>query len=168
MVCSSCVEKLAYKLLSNHPKLDLIRAFELAEKAVERVERVSYPASKPQRAPPADPDYTQPCGCDCICKDISCTASAQCNTGAGTEKTCTCPRPSVAHSHYVGNDCVVSTWSKTCKCDLVNEVCYGDCTCTCTGNCYYDCDPGYVWNGSECVPAPTAKIAYTDGLVCIA
>lgn len=39
MACGSCIKKLALKLIENHRKeLDLIRAFELAEKAIERVE----------------------------------------------------------------------------------------------------------------------------------
>jgi len=45
MACQSCVDKLARKLLAHHPRLDLIRAFELAERAVERVE-----ARKPKRS----------------------------------------------------------------------------------------------------------------------
>jgi len=40
MVCHSCVEKLALQLVANHRRnLDLIRALELAEKGVERVQR---------------------------------------------------------------------------------------------------------------------------------
>jgi hypothetical protein len=38
MVCKRCVDNLARKLLAHHKKLDLIRAYELAERAIERVE----------------------------------------------------------------------------------------------------------------------------------
>ena len=39
MPCDSCVDKLAFRLIQNHKKLDLIRAYELADKAVNRFEQ---------------------------------------------------------------------------------------------------------------------------------
>ncbi|MEM3622855.1 MAG: hypothetical protein QXR76_03675 [Candidatus Bathyarchaeia archaeon] len=61
MVCNSCVAKLAYRLMRNH-KVDMMHAFELAEKAVLRVENNKRKAEAKLLNDPPDPrDYTQAC-----------------------------------------------------------------------------------------------------------
>ena len=145
MTCFSCVEKLAIKLMSHH-KIDVIRAYELAEKAVERVAK-NRPPDLPH--PLDDPtDYTQACSpCvpagDCF-NDEYCAVAADCN--AGWDCYPVCPAPSKANSHLEGSTCACAKTGGTCGCQL--HVCIGSIgTCASpTGLCNYHCDAGYVWN----------------------
>jgi hypothetical protein len=172
MGCCSCVKDLAYKLLEHHKNLDLLRAFELAEKAVERVENREKPQSPQILSGKGNPsDYTQLCvgncaggACSCYTYTTSCTRSAQCyktNTCAGG--ACDCPDP-LPNSHWVSDTC--NCVASGCLCfDLV---CIGTCSCGCSGTCWYDCDEGYVWNPvtHQCeIPAPPAKETIGDGIV---
>jgi hypothetical protein len=171
MPCGACVEKLALKLMGHH-KIDMIRAYELAEKGVERFE-----ARNPQ--PPPQPvghmtDYTQPCllgTCDyvsfsCTKEAYPCTISTDCVGGAcAYTGTCACPTPSKANSHYVGNTCLCSGAGTCVKC--VSFECSPQCSSKCYGLCSYDCDTGYVWNPAtqQCeLPAVTKEIL-GDGIV---
>lgn len=149
MVCGTCVEKLAYKLMRNH-NVDMIRAFELAEKGVERHETAEAKAVLPIQ-PLASYDYTLSCEASgvCICygSAYDCTASAQCGPD-DISCTCDCPTPK-PHSHSVFSNCTKKPTSN-CSCDTVLGVCRDGRTCTCgclTGTyCGYNCDFGFVWN----------------------
>jgi hypothetical protein len=165
MPCQSCVDKLAYKLVRNHPKLDLIRARELAEKAVGRVEnRVT---SLPKRTVvivngvEVDPDYSLACVKILDCKfNVACAVNSDCGCGEVGDCGCDCPAP-LPNSHYVSDDCLIF------YCVCVKGVCPPTQT-QCSGSCNYACDEGYTWNGSECVPtAPAVGYQYSDGLVSI-
>lgn len=160
MVCGDCVKKLAYKLVNNH-NVDLIRAFELAEKGVERVEK------RPIIGKGNPSDYTQPCEhgtpyqCTCTFFFGSCIGPST------TDCNCACPDP-LANSHEVEDNCVEA--SGNCNSDPPTCSCY----CSeCDGNnCGYDCDEGYTWNegSQECVPTgppPTGRVSRGDGLVWI-
>jgi hypothetical protein len=187
MVCGSCVEKLAIKLVTHHPRmLDLVLAMELAEKAIERYEqhkpkptdfkgvRSVSPGEK-QRLD-FDPDYSAACSpagyCACYGTSASCFSDLGCvnNDPIGFPCECDCPAPPKAHSHYVSNTCV-STMSYTCACNSGASPprCYGgrSCTCVCSGLCYYSCDSGYAWNPVTelCELVAVAKQPLMDGLV---
>jgi len=160
MPCCSCVEKLAYKLMSRH-KIDMIRAYELAEKAVERVEnRKSSPAVKPLIKKGNPTDYTQPCtqgtctavGTCANCKYIRPTGYfcvPTCRASGG----CGCPA-ALPNSHVVG-ECSVTCEALSGTCTKAGNPCVynSDCAdgscqvvdCT-TGHCNYDCNTGYQWN----------------------
>jgi hypothetical protein len=156
MPCGSCVDKLARKLMEHH-KIDLIRAYELAEKGVERVE--NRPSELPKPVDPSDPyDYTQAC--------LPCTLIGDCAIGSpcANYQDCqenficspNCPAPSIAHSHLESSTCNCGKGGCSCrsyKCAGTNMSCSPP-----TGVCYYHCDTGYVWNGSECVLAVVAVI----------
>lgn len=168
MVCGDCVSKLAFKLLRNHSKLDMIRAFELAEKAVERVEnRTIIKKGNPS-------DYTQNCTLGTCAKDDSgctekgnyCTAHSHCVGGdCAVTGECGCPAP-LEHSEKV-SDCTV-TCLPTGRCEnclIMAEICVPTCATTaCTvGTCGYDCIPPYYWDGEACV-LPVEKQPVGDGL----
>lgn len=71
MVCGDCVVKLALRLVRHHKTLDLIRALELAEKGVERVEKRGKTVTKEEEKRLGfDPDYSQSCvsSGSCTCK----------------------------------------------------------------------------------------------------
>jgi len=167
MPCGSCVDKLALKLVLHH-KIDLIRAYELAEKGVERVEN-RVPAEIKSGNPT---DYTLPCtqgtctGVDptttCTKIGLDCTVSSNCVGGScKVTGSCGCPAP-VAHSTLISNCTITCAPIGTCaKCLFLT--CVPTCTrSTCTnGTCGYDCDEGYVWNpvtlACELPAAPPAK-----------
>jgi len=137
MPCGNCVDKFAYKLLSHHPKLDLLRAYELADKAVERVENRDVKTPVIKSGNPTD--YTQSC-----VKYGSCSCRLVVSACATKASTCACKCPSaLLHSHLVTSHC--GTWLPTCGAPTV-------CPCSCQGTCSssqvcdYDCDTGYVWN----------------------
>ena len=156
MVCGDCVDKLARKLMANH-KIDMIRAYELAEKGVERVENRGQIQIKPKQPTLDDPyDYTNSCTasgiCYCRVTDYSCSVSTDCFYAPSATCACACPSPPKAHSHLESNTCAVTHTTCPCtsyKCVQVN------CVCGCSGLCYYHCDDGYVWNPatSECESA---------------
>lgn len=111
------------------------------------------------------PDYTQPCTQQglktVICPDagIYCTSSTQCRA-----QTCTnsCPPP-LPNSHYVSDNCTGVIVTTCRKCDLIGNFCAGTGRCSFAGDCSYDCDAGYVWNGSACVLAPAASAGIGGG-----
>jgi len=143
MPCGDCVDRLARKLVEHH-KIDLIRAYELAEKGIERFER-----QKPQETIifSGGSDYSQTCNncgkyCDCY-KVETCTLSTQCQEVETCSGLSCCPNP-LAHSHQVSNGCTDVTPAYRCSCRT--GVCGGSCDCSPHGVCTYDCDVGYVWN----------------------
>jgi len=152
MTCNTCIDKLAHKLVTNHKGLDWIRALELADKGVARFEaRTGNPT-----------DYVQNCTeqGSCVCEfdeefGRCAIFTNNCN--------CDCPPP-LPNSHEIANHC--GTSAPRCGAPILCP-----CTCTapsCTGTCDYDCDEGYEWNGSACVPEITEiprfveKIDVTD------
>lgn len=167
MVCGSCVQKLAYKLISHHPKLDFIRALELADRGVERHEQNKRIQIKPTSF--SDPvDYTKPCtvggSCGCYLYPTPCDDDAGCiHQTCG----CSCPAP-LANSHLESNTCSPYTYDDagpgctgSCQPYVVppSWVChYGWCECACDGTCSYHCNTGYVWNGVACGAPSTAKM----------
>jgi hypothetical protein len=165
MPCGTCVDKLAHKLVEHH-KIDLIRAYELAEKAVERVEGRAI--VKVESGNPTD--YTMSCiasgSCYCYSSTKTCQSNLAC-LSTTQSCACSCPSPPIAHSHYVSNTCV-SSRSHNCACNLATGFCYAGrtCTCVCSGLCNYDCDSGYVWNPTtqQCEPVAVAKKFQGEGL----
>jgi hypothetical protein len=118
-----------------------------------------------------NPDYTQSCTigtCSCDCTvGFSCTIIAQCPEFSGS---CGCPTP-LPNSSQV-SPCTIpcdqrTLFSNACTCRGSPRVCGGTCTSTCAGgSCGYNCDPGYTWNGVQCVSA-AAKKQLMDGYVFI-
>lgn len=168
MACGSCVHTLALKLIAHHRNLDFIRAFELAEKAVERVEQrdrdpETRSLTEQEKAElPFDPDYTQACiigGSQTSCiPDDPCDSVDTCS--------CSCPSPSKANSHYVSDTCAAQG-----LCRYAGGVCTKrGCNCaasTSTPYCYYACDTGYVWNPVTllCEAVAVAAVDAFDELV---
>lgn len=147
MVCGDCVDKLARKLVEHH-KLDLIRAYELAEKGLERYEKnkqeqqIQSLTEREKAALAFDPDYSQ----SCVCAAGNCSPGIGCDTPPDCRycPTGTCPAPSKTHSSYVSNTC---NCGMTTGCTCIAYVCGGTVqTCGTAGLCYYACDVGYVWN----------------------
>jgi len=153
MVCGGCVQKLASKLVRHHKNLDWIRALELAEKGVERVQNrkiglgVAGKDDYTLTCVGSTPGYPHYCGtqnCLAVVKPVQmCRATSDC-TG-----TCTCSEPTVEHSHLVRDGCNCGP----CCGYYSYAGCPEGCSCHCTGTCGYDCDEGYSWNGEECVLA---------------
>jgi len=164
MPCCHCVSELAFKLLKHHKKLDLLRAFELADKAVQRVEARTVSKEEEEQLG-FDPDYSQSCvlGGNCICLMGACVGHEDCYNDSCT---CTCPPP-LPNSSYVSDTCVSS--HSGCQCQIVIpplRACFDyGCSCGCNGVCYYNCNPPYVWDAGlgQCV-LPSAKTLITDGL----
>lgn len=141
MSCESCVDKLARKLMGHH-KIDLIRAYELAEKGVERVE------DRKNEVKSGNPtDYTVACVATgtCTCEPVE----TWCERTIDNCSAASCIPPK-SHSHAVSSSC-----APTYKCGLFRDYCI-PCTCKISGTCNYDCDTGYVWNPVtlECEVAP--------------
>jgi len=144
--------------MQNH-KIDAIRAYELAEKAVERVESRNHAQPKVTIKSGNPTDYTQSCYTygSCVCRLVVSTCTLRTSRCA-----CNCPTP-LPNSHQVASHC--GTWTFTCGAPT-------SCPCTCQGTCNssqvcdYDCDDGYVWNPvtSQC-EAVAAKEVIGDGLV---
>ena len=136
MPCCSCVDKLARKLFEHH-KIDLIRAYELAEKGMERHEKAETKTvtKKEMEALGFDPDYSQ------ICNPVfTCEWDSEHVPKCYKVNLCTCPSPSKSHSHYVSNTCNTPV---TCASLTTLSTCIKN---YCIGSCYYSCDAGYVWN----------------------
>jgi hypothetical protein len=161
MVCKSCLEKLAYKLIEHHKHLDLIRAFELAEKAIGRV-KVKEPEINVEATKKwgrvilkgYNPDYTQPCIPVGACSYG--WDGEECYLISSTCNSTTCPDP-LPNSHKI-SDCSGSAYC------YFTYRCIGHCGWT--GTCGYNCDTDYTWNGSACV-LPSVVVAKGDGLTWI-
>jgi hypothetical protein len=172
MPCYSCVDKLAHKLMRRH-KIDMIIAYELAERGVERVENRSI--KTPTEIESGNPtDYTQACaGGSCAASSGGCTkigvyclSNVTCVGGScAVSGSCGCPAP-LLNSHKVSECSVVCAPTGTCaKC--TDNFCTPTCGINCaSGTCGYDCDPPYIWNPvtHQCeLPAVAEKIQ-GDGL----
>lgn len=179
MPCCSCVHKLAFKLIEHHrARLDLILALELAEKGVARYEsrpdkidppkpNVIYKAFDEQEENlPFDPDYalaciaTGSCTCNAVgtdCSEIPCENVGTCS--------CSCPAPSKPHSHYVNNTCTSYQTGCPCHTGKYGDTCLaGTCVCNCSSYCWYACDSGYVFDGSDCIPVAVVAGVLGDGI----
>jgi len=162
MACYTCLGKLAGRLM-RHRGVDMIRAYELASKALERVEKRAE--APPPQQPEADPDYTQPCQAtgDFLCAFVICFSDADCPvTSSWCDVACPAPLP---NSHLVSHTCIPVV--PGCYCLFPDQVCIPRGPCGVTGLCSYDCDPGYVWNGEACVPVPAVGYQYSNGLVTV-
>lgn len=151
MPCESCIDKLARRLMQNH-KIDMIRAYELAEKAIERVENRDVKTPEVKSGNPTD--YTKPCtqgtcadSYGCTKEGLPCVTALDCAGGTCTVTgSCDCPSP-LSHSHQVSSCSQLCGITGTCQKCIGNE-----CTPSCaviscsSGTCGYDCDSGYVWN----------------------
>lgn len=124
MPCGSCVDKLAKKLMLHH-RIDMIRAYELAERGVER----ASPQVLSGKGNPSD--YSLACPINiCYWNPRTYVCS--------TLHTCVCPTP-LPYSHWVSGAC-----TQTALCDQDTQL---DCDAVaCNGTCYYDCDAPLVWN----------------------
>ncbi|MEM3356761.1 MAG: hypothetical protein QW166_02925 [Candidatus Bathyarchaeia archaeon] len=149
-------------------RIDLITAYELAEKALERVEKRTKP--KPQPVDPPDPyDYTQPCQpntnqtMNCPDAGMPCFANSDC--AEGTPGTCSCPAPK-PNSSLVGNNCSAVIVTSCQNCPPATRKCASTGVWICQNYCYYACNPGYVWNGTDCVPVGVMKF-YQKGTTTI-
>jgi len=169
MVCGNCVDKLARRLFQHH-KIDMIRAYELAEKAVERVENRAVPSPEIKSGNPTD--YTQTCTIGTCIKSTTncakagayCELDADCSGGVClAEGTCGCPAP-LANSHQISGCSVGCVVSGTCaKCNKVKAVCAPTCATSCaSGTCGYDCDPPRIWNPvtltCDLIPVPAKPL----------
>lgn len=139
MVCKSCIEKLAKRLVENHG-LDYIDALTRAHKGIQRV---SERKKKELAKIGVNPDYSQSCNAtgNCSCREgFPCVVVADCRLDLSCG--CSCPAPPIANSHYVSDDC--ASFMLGCRC--VFFCLAGVCICGCSGDCYYDCDDGFEWN----------------------
>jgi hypothetical protein len=178
MTCTPCVASLAYRLMRNH-KIDMIRAFEIAEKGIQRHEAnnpkpISFEGIKPvtpeeKETLTFDPDYSQSCTVSGVATCYVYADRHFCEDQYDCVKTntcaCSCPAASKPHSHYVSDTCSVAL-SNSCICYIRCQN-LGTILCGCAGLCYYTCDVGYVWNPATqtCDPAPvTAHQIIGDGL----
>lgn len=172
MACIPCKEKLALRLVRNHPaRVDWILALTLAQKAMERVE-----ARDPEPQAPQDPyDYTQPCTNLCgtaPCPDagILCGVDADCTPiTTGCTGSAPCPVPSKPNSHLESSTCVCEPTGYKCQRCSAHK-CVSTSSCSPTGLCYYHCDPGYVWDPStqQCVSpfaGSTAHVLMAEAII---
>ena len=171
MPCCSCVDKLAYRLMSNH-KIDLIRAYEIAEKGIERHERAEAVTKEEMQALGFDPDYSLNCvaGGTCACRTLAESYTCVDPDNCAKNNACTksCPDPSKPHSHYVSNTCAAQMDGSACVCSGTPEKCRGGtCVCIVTGLCYYVCDDGYTYNPvtGDCELIAVAVEPLMDGFV---
>ena len=119
-----------------------------------------------------NPDYTQICingTCTstntCTKTDLECETSSECIGGSCTiTGSCGCPAPSIPNSSLFSACSVYCVPLGKCpNCDGFS--CYHTChhsSCL-LGTCGYNCNSGYVWNGSQCVAS--AKAPVMDGLI---
>jgi len=159
MVCQPCVEKWTkfYQAKGFEPS----KSRDMAVRLVRRVERRL-------NRNPSHYDYSQPCtvtgGCYCASFETWCRFATTCWEASTHTCGCKCPDP-LPNSHYVSDDCSsYNTITDDCTCNLWWNWCEGTCKCGCTGACYYDCDEGFEWDGTACVPVVVAK-AFGNGLV---
>jgi hypothetical protein len=118
-----------------------------------------------------NPDYTQACTGTCTttgCPNYAeyCDESADCRILDPTCSmgSCGCPAP-LANSSQVSNSCTCQAVGY--KCTTCSPTLYScstiTFTCPCAGTCGYDCNPGYSWNGSQCVASAAWKSILGDG-----
>jgi prepilin-type N-terminal cleavage/methylation domain-containing protein len=107
--------------------------------------------------------YFLPCAGDCGLAQCESAGAGGCDfanpsltCSRGTE-ACSIPTPP-----YCPGALPHSTGGGTCSCTTVRSGCLecdsGKCVnftiCGEAGNCTYECDPQYAWDGTNCVPAP--------------
>lgn len=112
-----------------------------------------------------NPDYTQTCICIgyCYTGDV-CIEDGDCR---GCGKSCPDPLP---NSHFVNDNCVCGFYRIiNCKCKIPRGCSEGRVDCSVSaGSCRYDCDEGYYWNGTACVPESVPeKVQYSNGLISV-
>jgi hypothetical protein len=97
---------------------------------------------------PPLPAFTQPCGA---------TTGGSCRYDSATDScidtlTCTTSCPTIANATLIGNNCAVSN-TRYCFYSGAGgfPTCLPKGDCTATEDCTYVCNPGYTWNGTECV-----------------
>lgn len=162
MVCGDCIQKLAIRLARNH-KLDFIQALMLAQKGIARYEQRVEPKPQVTSGKGNPSDYTQSCTQSTCAADVSgctkvglpCVTHTDCDNGScACTGSCGCPAP-LPNSHQVSG-CNVSCipYGLCGYCFIIWGVCIPTCYCGyCpTGHCEYNCDVGFHWNGSACVP----------------
>lgn len=151
MPCGSCVEKLARKLMSHH-KIDMIRAYELADRSVERVEshvERSCLDNVPFGNHPSDyslgcaRNASSPLSVICINGGGVCAISTECPAQVCPSNYCPTPK---TNSHLVSNTCTGAVGTTCRYCTPATSKCRLTGTCVYAGSCFYDCDVGYVWN----------------------
>ena len=93
-------------------------------------------------------DYQENCevGGSCSCGSGWCSSDSDCVYDDFCYAYCP---SSEANSHLVSSSCSVS-WSG-CSCSWWWSGCSGSCSCVASGQCEYECDSGYTWDGSQCV-----------------
>ncbi len=111
-----------------------------------------------------NPDYTQNCFGTCVSNTLCdnylmpCTTTADCrlNLTDCPMGGCGCPAP-LPNSAQVVNGCTCHPNPTAC------QVCNAllGCTvrlkgCGCLGTCGYNCNSGFIWNGSQCVASAVA------------
>jgi hypothetical protein len=125
-----------------------------------------------------NPDYSQLCVASgsITCQNAGCATSypncdQPCNT-INITCACSCPSP-LPHSHYVSDNCGVTHSSCVCRvsppsnciCRFTGSACLCNAGGPGTGNCYYNCDSGFIWNGSQCVsPSRIRRLLFGEGL----
>ena len=105
-----------------------------------------------------NPDYTLACTGTCTavacpnyglgCADYrDCRIYATCPIG-----TCSC-QAALPNSVQVSNscNCGVAGW-KCLSCSVTCQI--ASFSCACVGTCGYNCDPGFHYDGAQCVPNP--------------
>jgi len=114
-------------------------------------------------------DYYLDCIDNCTsiaCRDagLRCFADGDCGPyfSGSCGGTTSCPAP-LPNSHLVYSTCSCepvtdSSACRDCRKTHIIGRCRSSVPCKATGTCAYECDPGYVWNGSECVPAVVKPI----------
>jgi len=123
-----------------------------------------------------NPDYTQACTqgtCTmsnaCVPKGALCGFPEDCiGNGCATPGSCGCPAP-LPNSGQVSGCTVTCSGTGSCGGCLSKRCTSPSCiivNCT-TGTCGYNCNAGYTWNGSACVPVGVAAQPQGDGLVWI-
>lgn len=176
MPCSSCVDKLAVRLMQNH-KIDMVRAYEIAEKGMERHERAEAEPFINEVKSGNPTDYTQTCIQGTCYEDGStcnagapCTISSQCTGICKVTGSCGCPAP-LPNSHLVTACSVTCTAAGTCvRCIGApgEKECVPNCyalSCL-TGTCDYECDSDHVWNPVTltCDPIPVVTVSSSQGV----
>jgi hypothetical protein len=121
-----------------------------------------------------NPDYTQNCTGTCVTTDCpnytgDCGAENDCRVldPPCSMGSCGCPAP-LANSTQVSNSCTCQAVGYKCtSCSVITNLCtVRTYTCPCGGTCGYNCNTGYSWNGSQCVPSGR-KTMIGDGMSCV-
>jgi len=117
----------------------------------------------PSTPPPPPNTYTQNCDGDCGFAQCTSAGKGGCdpfdpsltcskNTGRCSIPTpLFCPAP-LPNSFLTGDTCFCKVAGVLClECDP-DGTCVDSTGCTDTGNCTYECDLGWAWDGTACVP----------------